>query len=250
MMPAVPDVVVGCDIQDVPSVDLALRSFGTRYLHAILHPEELPPTSSGNDALPSPAFVAGRFAAKEAVFKILGASPLDAVPWPTIRIRHSAAGPVVELHGTAADLAQQRQLGSMSVSISHTNEFSMAVATAARQSSAIQSLPSNSLDPTKTRSDSQHGIGERNERPFMNSTDLDATIRSVLSEHARLGVDALHLPADADLYAAGMTSHASVSVMLALEDALDIEFPESALSKSTFASIEAIQSTLVSALDD
>ena len=38
-----------------------------------------------------------------------------------------------------------------------------------------------------------------------------------------------------------MTSHASVNVMLALEDAFDIEFPESMLKKSTFESIAAIR---------
>ena len=48
----------------------------------------------------------------------------------------------------------------------------------------------------------------------------------------------------ADLYQAGMTSHASVSVMLALEDTFDIEFPESMLRKSTFESVSAISTAL------
>jgi acyl carrier protein len=48
----------------------------------------------------------------------------------------------------------------------------------------------------------------------------------------------------ADLYAAGLTSHASVNVMLALEDAFDFEFPEKLLRKSTFASISAIRDAL------
>jgi acyl carrier protein len=51
---------------------------------------------------------------------------------------------------------------------------------------------------------------------------------------------------DADLYQAGMTSHASVSVMLALEDAFDIEFPESMLRKGTFESVSAISAALTS----
>ena len=45
----------------------------------------------------------------------------------------------------------------------------------------------------------------------------------------------------ADLFDAGMTSHASVNVMLALEEAFDIEFPENMLKKSTFESIAAIR---------
>jgi acyl carrier protein len=44
----------------------------------------------------------------------------------------------------------------------------------------------------------------------------------------------------ADLHAAGMTSHATVNVMLGLEDAFDIEFPEKMLRKSTFGTISAI----------
>ena len=41
-----------------------------------------------------------------------------------------------------------------------------------------------------------------------------------------------------------MTSHASVNVMLALEDTFDIEFPESMLRKSTFESVTAIATAL------
>jgi len=59
-------------------------------------------------------------------------------------------------------------------------------------------------------------------------------IRRVLGEYARLGVDAADLSDDDDLFRLGMTSHASVSVMLALEDAFGVEFPEHMLRKSTF----------------
>ena len=48
-------------------------------------------------------------------------------------------------------------------------------------------------------------------------------IRAVLDTHARLTGPAANLGAGDDLYAAGMTSHASVNVMLALEDAFDID---------------------------
>ena len=49
------------------------------------------------------------------------------------------------------------------------------------------------------------------------------TIRGLLAEHARLGVDVASLSDTADLYGAGMTSHASVTVMLACEDEWDLE---------------------------
>jgi acyl carrier protein len=65
-------------------------------------------------------------------------------------------------------------------------------------------------------------------------------IRQVIAEHGRLPVDVQTLSDDADLYEAGMTSHASVNVMLGLEDHFDIEFPDRMLKRSVFESIAAI----------
>jgi acyl carrier protein len=50
-------------------------------------------------------------------------------------------------------------------------------------------------------------------------------IRQIVKDHGRLPVDVDTLAGDADLYEAGMTSHASVNVMLALEDRFGVEFP-------------------------
>ena len=65
-------------------------------------------------------------------------------------------------------------------------------------------------------------------------------IRQILKEHGRLIEDAATLDAEADLYEAGMTSHASVNVMLALEAEFEIEFPDSMLKRTVFESIAAI----------
>jgi acyl carrier protein len=73
---------------------------------------------------------------------------------------------------------------------------------------------------------------------------MDDTIRTILSEHGHLPVEVGKLSDDDDLYQAGMTSHASVNVMLALEDEFDIEFPEAMLRKSTFESVAAIRVAL------
>jgi acyl carrier protein len=66
-------------------------------------------------------------------------------------------------------------------------------------------------------------------------------IREVLAAHGRMAVDPREMDDQADLYDLGLTSHASVDVMLALEDAFDIEFPEELLKKSTFASVRNIE---------
>ena len=70
---------------------------------------------------------------------------------------------------------------------------------------------------------------------------VDETIRQVLTDHGRLAVPVDTLADDTDLFGAGMTSHASVNVMVALEDAFDFEFSEKMLKKSTFESINAIR---------
>ncbi|WP_371053898.1 acyl carrier protein [Rhodococcus gordoniae] len=72
----------------------------------------------------------------------------------------------------------------------------------------------------------------------------EQVIRKVLDAHAKLSVDSTVLDSTADLYELGLTSHASVNVMLALEDAFDVEFPDELLRKSTFASVGAIRSAL------
>lgn len=73
---------------------------------------------------------------------------------------------------------------------------------------------------------------------------LQDRIRAVLDAEARLPVPAAGLADDDDLYRHGLTSHGSVRLMLALEDAFDIEFPDSMLSKQTFQSISSIEGAL------
>jgi acyl carrier protein len=65
-----------------------------------------------------------------------------------------------------------------------------------------------------------------------------------VAEHARLSVDVAQLDSEASLYQAGLTSHASVNLMLALEDHFGIEFPERMLRRRTFENISAIQSAI------
>ncbi len=72
------------------------------------------------------------------------------------------------------------------------------------------------------------------------STQFDARIRDVLDKLGKMSVAASDIDSASDLYDSGLTSHASVNVMIGLEDEFDIEFPDSMLQKSTFASIDAI----------
>ena len=69
-------------------------------------------------------------------------------------------------------------------------------------------------------------------------------IREIINEHGRLPTDVNGIEVTADLYQAGLSSHASVNVMLALEDHFDIEFPDSMLKPSVFESIASIEAAV------
>ena len=78
------------------------------------------------------------------------------------------------------------------------------------------------------------------EPTHLGSSTVDEVIREILRTHARLHVDVEALRDKDDLFRAGMTSLANVSVMLAVEDAFDVEFSEPMLRRSTFQSVSAI----------
>jgi len=75
---------------------------------------------------------------------------------------------------------------------------------------------------------------------------MNSTIRELIAKHGGLPVTLDTLTDDADLYEAGLSSFASVQLMLALEDEFDIEFPENLLNRKTFASISAITEAVAS----
>ncbi len=73
---------------------------------------------------------------------------------------------------------------------------------------------------------------------------MNDQIRAILKSHGRLVADPLALADEADLFKAGMTSHASVNVMLALEGTFDVEFPDKMLRREVFATISAMRSAV------
>ena len=79
---------------------------------------------------------------------------------------------------------------------------------------------------------------------------MKQTIRTLLSKHGNLPVAIESVADGADLYDAGLSSFASVQVMLALEEEFDIEFPEHLLNRKSFSSVEAIEAALTEILED
>lgn len=75
-------------------------------------------------------------------------------------------------------------------------------------------------------------------------------IREVLAQHGKLRHDVTGVRDGEDLYAHGLASHATINVVMALEDELDIEIPDELLTRKTFQTIASMRdaiSPLVSA---
>ena len=75
---------------------------------------------------------------------------------------------------------------------------------------------------------------------------MNEQIKAVIAGAGKLSVPAAGIGNGDSLHALGLTSLTTVSLMLALEDAFDVEFPDSLLSAQTFASVDSIAAALKS----
>jgi len=116
---------VGVDVVSVDDVAASIERFGDRYLQRVYTPHEL--QSCGGASGVRASRLAARFAAKEAVVKVLrpdGRTP----PWRDIEVwRHDVGWCEIRLHGSAADLAAGAGLGNLAVSITHDKGIAAAV---------------------------------------------------------------------------------------------------------------------------
>ena len=69
-------------------------------------------------------------------------------------------------------------------------------------------------------------------------------IRRLITKHCNMNVNVAALSEIADLYAAGLSSFASVQLMLALEDSFEVKFPQRLQNRKTFSSIRTIEAAL------
>ncbi|PYH44648.1 trifunctional fatty acid synthase subunit FAS2 [Aspergillus saccharolyticus JOP 1030-1] len=120
---ATQDSKVGVDVENIESFNIDNETFIERNFTASEQEYCL--------KAPSPrASFAGRWSAKEAVFKSLGVSSKGAgSPLKDIEIATDSTGaPVVHLHGVAAEAAEQAGVKQVNVSISHSDTQAVAVA--------------------------------------------------------------------------------------------------------------------------
>ena len=113
---------LGIDIVKVDRIAAAIDRFGMRFANRVLTPREQ------RYVRQRPETFAGRWAAKEAVSKVLGLG-VRGVGWRDIEVERLPTGqPNIVLHGRAAQRAEQLGMGRVAVSISHEAEFAVAVA--------------------------------------------------------------------------------------------------------------------------
>ena len=123
-VPAVPEgtTELGIDIIKIERIAAALKRFGDRFPRRVLTDAEARYVRN------RPQNFAGRWAAKEAVSKVLGLG-VRGVGWRDIEIARLPTGqPSVRLHGRAKTRAEQLGMGRIAVSISHEGEYAVAIA--------------------------------------------------------------------------------------------------------------------------
>lgn len=114
---------IGTDIVQIARIERAIDRLGTRFVQRILCDQEISVFEKRTDRV---AYLAKRFAAKEAASKALG-SGIGRVSWQDFSILNDDSGaPVLRLGGRAAELLRARGARQALLSLSDERDFAMA----------------------------------------------------------------------------------------------------------------------------
>lgn len=116
----------GIDLVDIGRIARMVEEYGGHFLDRCFTPAEqaycLPPKRANEH-------LAGRFAAKEAILKVLGTGWRGQIAWTDMEILNDNAGkPHITLSGECARVAAERGIAHWHLSISHTATHAMASA--------------------------------------------------------------------------------------------------------------------------
>ncbi|MBN1553225.1 MAG: holo-ACP synthase [Phycisphaerae bacterium] len=116
----------GVDMVDCARLKASIERFGEKFLHRVFTPVEQDYCLGKKN---STQHLAGRFAAKEAVLKVLGTGWRDGIAWTDIEVRNLPSGqPVVSLSGKCREVADEIGLSKILISISHIETHAIASA--------------------------------------------------------------------------------------------------------------------------
>jgi len=125
-------VAHGIDLVDCNRLAEAIERHGERFLHRIYTANELAYCGGRKREI---EHLAGRFAAKEAVLKVLGTGWKDGIAWTDIEVVNKPSGqPVVRLSGQCRKIADQQGLSGILISISHIDTHAIASAIGSAES--------------------------------------------------------------------------------------------------------------------
>jgi holo-[acyl-carrier protein] synthase len=146
---------LGIDIIRVERIRAALERFGPRFSGRVLTPTER------RYVRDRPETFAGRWAAKEAVSKVLGLG-VRGIGWKDIEIERMPTGqPAVRLHGRAAARAEQLGMDRIAISITHESDYAVAIAFGVRTAGGRYVFP---LDIEERLDDRERQLLARMER--------------------------------------------------------------------------------------
>ncbi len=123
-----PTILNGIDLVDFPRIEDMAKRHGGRFLDRVFTPAEQAYAEANRNSTEK---LAGRFAAKEAILKLLGTGWRGKIAWTDIEVVNNAAGqPEVKLSGEVKKIAAKLGIKQISISITHTANFAIASAVA------------------------------------------------------------------------------------------------------------------------
>ncbi|MBN2317333.1 MAG: holo-ACP synthase [Sedimentisphaerales bacterium] len=118
----------GIDLVDCPRIEQMMQRHGERFLNRVFTATEQAYARKNKNTVEK---LAGRFAAKEAILKLMGTGWRGKIAWTDMEITNNPSGqPEVTLSGEVKEIAGRLGIGHISISITHTANFAIASAVA------------------------------------------------------------------------------------------------------------------------
>ena len=124
-------ILHGIDLVDFPRIESMIERHGERFLDRVFTKREQADAQAVHNRVEK---LAGRFAAKEAVLKLLGTGWRGKIAWTDIEVTNNSSGqPIVQIGGEVKRVAAGAGIEQIALSITHTANFAIASAVALRE---------------------------------------------------------------------------------------------------------------------
>jgi len=124
-------VAHGIDLVDCPRIEEMIDKHGEKFLNRVFTAKEQADAEANRNRIEK---LSGRFAAKEAILKLIGTGWRGKIAWTDIEITNNPMGqPIVSLAGEVEKIAANLGIEHVNISITHTSNFVIASAVALAQ---------------------------------------------------------------------------------------------------------------------